>query len=130
MKSKHVMIVEDDIDIREALTHILKLEGYNIFVACNGFQALEKLKSLSEVEDTPGLIILDLMMPVMDGLTFLREIEHNYKEFQNIPIVVASANLNLTTNPNLSYAVEKICKPLDIEQVYELVRRHCGDPLT
>ena len=123
--SKKVMIIEDDVDIREALSDMLEMEGYLTFKAENGFEALKSLKKMALKQQAPSLILLDLMMPVMDGITFIKEIESNYKEFKKIPIVVASANLDLTTNTNLDLAVEKIPKPLDIDQVYNVVKRHC-----
>jgi CheY-like chemotaxis protein len=128
MSCKQIMIVEDDIDIRDALIEMLKMEGYDTYQAGNGRQALDSLKLLAQKQETPGLILLDLMMPVMDGITFLKEIECNYKEFQRIPIVVASASLDFVSNTKLDFAVEKIAKPLDIDLIYQVVRRHCGSP--
>lgn len=128
MNSKQVMIVEDDIDIRDALTEMLEMEGYDTFQAGNGRQALDGLELLAQRDEKPSLILLDLMMPIMDGMTFLKEIEFNYTQFREIPIVVASANLDLAANSKLDHAVEKIAKPLDIEEFYDVVRRHCGSP--
>lgn len=68
MNEKSVLIVEDDVDLREAYVMILESEGIDTFCAENGAQALE---IISEKGD-PGIIFLDLRMPVMDGLEFLR----------------------------------------------------------
>ena len=71
MNEKSVLIVEDDIDLREAYTMILKSEGIDVFSADNGISAI---KLLNEKGD-PGIIFLDLRMPVMDGVEFLKEYE-------------------------------------------------------
>ncbi len=62
-RCKDILVVEDDAGIREALRMILELEGYNIREASNGKEGLEVLKSMPR----PCLILLDLMMPIMDG---------------------------------------------------------------
>src|SRR5215471_4078459 len=66
-----VLIVDDDEDIRESVASILRVEGYDVDVACHGKEALDRLVTAAP----PSLILLDLMMPVMDGRTFLQELD-------------------------------------------------------
>ena len=81
-----VLVVEDDLDIREALTTILEMRGYNATSAGNGKEALEYLES----GPTPDLIILDLSMPVMGGREF-RSKQLMNPQIKHIPVVVVSA---------------------------------------
>ena len=64
-----LLVVEDDLAIRDAMTDFLEEEGYDVITAANGDQALRMLEAL----EGPVLVILDLMMPVMDGFEFLRK---------------------------------------------------------
>ena len=77
-----VLIVDDDRDIREALGEILADDGFAVEAAWNGETALDRL----EAGFRPDVIILDLMMPVMDGLTF-RELQRKHPALANIPVV-------------------------------------------
>ena len=81
-----VLVVEDDRDIREALTTILEMRGYNATSAGTGKEALEYLES----GPTPDLIILDLSMPVMGGREF-RSKQLMNPQIKHIPVVVVSA---------------------------------------
>ena len=64
-----VLIVEDDESIREMMRHVLEIEGYSVSIANNGKEALD---SLNQDSDLPSIILLDLMMPVLDGWQFYR----------------------------------------------------------
>ena len=86
MKERTVLIVEDDVDTREMLGRYLELEGFRVETAANGRQALEQLEAGSE----PSVIVLDLMMPVMDGWQFRRE-QSRRDQIANIPVIVVSA---------------------------------------
>ncbi len=126
MQAKHIMVVDDDCDIRDALADALSFEGYDVYCAENGRHALDQLKGL-EREKLPGCIILDLMMPVMDGPKFLEEIDHEKADIANIPIVVASANLDYRVDEK--HVVSKLKKPMDIDLIFEAAHRFCGDPI-
>lgn len=79
--TKKVLIVEDDFALSDAFAMTLKLSGYDVHIAENGQKALDYLAS-----ETPDMILLDVLMPVMDGREFLR----HYKNTGGIPIVVLS----------------------------------------
>lgn len=87
-----ILLVDDDPDIREALAMVLEIAGHTVVAASNGAQALELLRRTP----LPRVILLDLMMPVMDGLTFLREARAN-PAWRDIPVVVMTAK-DLTTD--------------------------------
>src|SRR5687768_9834911 len=84
-----ILIVEDDIHIRNVLAEVLEDEGYTTLGAANGWLALETLASTSR----PDLIITDIMMPVMDGLRMCASVQSN-PATASIPIMVMSAGNN------------------------------------
>lgn len=128
MGHKKILLVEDDEDIRESLGLALNWEGHEVKMATNGQEALEYLKALSP-KDYPGLIVLDLMMPVMDGRTFLLYLErHHAEDIGKIPIVVASAKGSVSDVFDLPLALKKIKKPLDLNEFLDVVKTYCGDP--
>jgi CheY-like chemotaxis protein len=111
---KHLLLVEDDADAAEALSILLELKGYSISRAENGLEALERLRSDRSI----ALVILDLMMPVMDGITFLRHLEADPR-LSKVSVIVASA-----TTPALPVKVETIMrKPIDFDTLLLAVEK-------
>jgi len=82
-----VLVVDDDEDIRLAMSDTLEAEGYAVLLAENGLDALAKLRASSAL---PNLILLDLMMPEMDGFEFITELRR-HDEWRSIPVVVITA---------------------------------------
>lgn len=125
---KHVMVVDDDDSIRECMKDVLEYEGYDVYSARNGQDALDQLNALP-LGELPGCIFLDLMMPVMDGVTFLEKVEEkNQIRLANIPVLVTSANLQGYPPCSLQHAVNKLDKPLDIDVIFDAVHQYCGSP--
>jgi two-component system, chemotaxis family, chemotaxis protein CheY len=83
-----IMVVEDDEGIRLSMARTLEDEGYEITTAANGAEAL---RLLEQADELPGLLLLDLMMPVMDGTTFRRE-QLARPRLAGIPVVVLTAH--------------------------------------
>ena len=102
------------------MVEILESEGYTVFAARDGAEALARLQLGQE----PCLILLDLMMPVMDGWTFCQEREKD-ASLSKIPLVVVSAvSRNDPRNAQMR-AVEHLPKPLNIVKLLASVERHC-----
>lgn len=116
-----ILIVEDDADIRETLQHLLESSGYVARAAGNGQEALEMIEAIGQ----PCLILLDLMMPVMDGWAFLSALDRN-EALASVPIVVVSAYTDRGVAPERAQQILK--KPVDIHALMEVVRQHCGMP--
>ncbi|MFP4660596.1 MAG: response regulator transcription factor [Halanaerobiales bacterium] len=81
---KKILVIDDEENIRELVKFNLEAAGYNVILAADGQQGLEKLDSSIE------LIVLDLMLPVLDGLTVCRKIRSDV-QYQNIPIIMLTA---------------------------------------
>jgi CheY-like chemotaxis protein len=113
-----VLIVEDDADLREMMAQLLTLEGFQAETAANGRDALEYLRR----GDPPDVILLDLMMPVMDGWEFRRR-QREDPALAKVPVVVLSA-LDATRAVDLDEAAF-LKKPLDFDRLLQLVRRYC-----
>jgi len=114
-----VLVVDDDADVRELLAAVLKSEGYDVLTAENGAAALSVLR-----ETLPDLIVLDLMMPVMNGWEF-RETQRAYPEYAAIPVVCLSGHHAAHAHAAALGIAECIQKPLDVDYLVEVVRRLC-----
>jgi CheY-like chemotaxis protein len=113
-----VLVVDDDPDIRESLREVLEDEGYSVSCVGNGREALEYLRSSPK----PRVILLDLMMPVMDGWQFRREQKQD-PTIAGIPLIVITAT---GKRPVLIDAEEMVMKPLDLGRLFEAIERYAG----
>ncbi len=123
MSTTHrVLVVEDDELIRESLVDYLADQGYQAVGAENGQDALEKLEAN---DPPPCLIVLDLMMPVMDGPTF-REEQLRNPRLSDIPVVVMSAYRDVKVEAKTMKASSCLSKPLKLADLLQVVRQHCS----
>src|SRR4051794_25198947 len=103
MPMSKVMIVEDCDDLREAMADMLRLEGYRVEEARNGQEAYDMLE---HAEEKPGLILLDLMMPVMSGPELIVALEKDPK-LADLPIVIVSAAIESINTGAVKGALKK-----------------------
>ncbi|HEY3267919.1 MAG TPA: response regulator [Armatimonadota bacterium] len=115
-----VLLVEDESDVRETLADILKWEGYGVFEAANGRDALATLRGAAK----PCLIILDLMMPVMNGWEFSRRKAAD-PEFADVPMVIVSGVTGLEPEAVKLGAKAVIAKPVDLPSLLRTVGDYC-----
>jgi DNA-binding response OmpR family regulator len=116
---KTILLVEDDTAIREALSLVLENEGYKVSVVTNGREALDWLR---EATALPDLILLDLMMPEMDGMEF-RKVQVMDQRLASIPVIMLTASPGLAKDLS-SISEETITivpKPLVIETLVEAI---------
>jgi two-component system chemotaxis response regulator CheY len=119
---KTVLVVDDDRDIRDVLTDALEAEGYRVITAPDGQEALDWLRA-STVR--PCVILLDLMMPRMDGLQFRTE-QLNEPSFAAVPVIVLSADPSvIATAKSLNFA-GSLRKPVPLEALLAAVHAHCA----
>jgi CheY-like chemotaxis protein len=115
-----ILIVDDDPDIRDSLSDILSEEGYRVSGARNGREALDYLQT----ETRPSLILLDMMMPEMDGWRFRLE-QQKLPDLASIPVVILSAHGNVRDAALALGAADYLRKPLKIDSLLEIAERYC-----
>lgn len=114
---RRILLVEDDQDIRETLREVLIAEGYAVQVASNGQEALDCLRAAVEL---PNLVLLDLMMPVKDGLAFRRE-QQSDPLLAHVPIVLMTADSHIEEKRLRMQVQAAIKKPFDLELMLRTV---------
>ena len=118
--AKSILIVEDDLATRDALSMILQDEGYTVATAGNGQEAIDRLRQAAP----PNLILLDLMMPVMDGWQFRTALARD-PALAAIPVVILSADGSVQQKAATLGAAGYLQKPVDITTLLDTVQRHC-----
>jgi DNA-binding response OmpR family regulator len=115
-----VLVVDDDPNICGMLEVYLTLEGFDVLTACNGREALRQLH-----DHHPALILLDLMMPVMDGVEFRRQ-QQREPRLQAIPVLCLSARHDAREIATQLGVAGCLVKPFDLETVIAAVRGLCS----
>lgn len=117
----HVLVVDDDRDLRETVVELLEERGYQVSEAGDGAQALHVLEAGAT---KPSLILLDLTMPGMDGLAFRTEQLKN-PELSAIPVLVFTADANAREKTE-GMGAELVKKPLDQKHLLAAIERALG----
>ena len=115
---KTVLVIEDHAPVSNTIKDVLEIEGYEVEIANNGKEAVEILAH----GQRPNLILLDLMMPVMNGWQFL-DFQRENEEFKSIPVVVCSAYKETAKSVHPSAVIEK---PLNLDSLLDTVKAHCA----
>jgi CheY-like chemotaxis protein len=113
-----ILLVEDDDDVREALADVLREHGYDVAWAADGAEAIRALRSGLR----PAAILLDLMMPVMDGFQFRAE-QRSDPALAPIPVIVVSADRTLEREAQGLGAAARLSKPAPVEDLLATVAR-------
>lgn len=113
-----VLSVEDDARIQALISGVLRSEGYNVLTAANGQEALDMVEA-----EKPSVILLDLMMPGIDGWEFLRRIR---QQGSTVPVVLVSAVRDLASEARKMGATDHLAKPFDVGDLLEKVHEHAG----
>lgn len=117
MSKSCILLVDDNQSIRECLIWVLEEEGYEVLTAVNGQEALDVLETR-----LPDFILLDLMMPVMNGWQF-REQQHLNPHLKNIPTLILSAKINIESQRFYSNEFF-LPKPFDIDELIDLIKNN------
>lgn len=115
-----VLLVEDDPDTRDSMKFVLEADQHPVVTAANGQEALDTLHQ----GVAPCVILLDLMMPVMDGMQFRQE-QLKDPELATIPVVAYSGHHDVAANVRQLHPAAYLRKPVDPEVLLELVNSHC-----
>lgn len=119
MESSPILIVDDDNDVRRALTELLEDEGYAVTGASNGLVALDLMRGGVR----PALILLDLMMPGMDGWDF-RNVQMRDPELSSVPVVVVTASgLSRESIRTELGPIEMVPKPISPAALLDVIER-------
>ena len=124
LEGRRILVVEDDIRNVYALTNILEPRGAQVIIARNGREALEILeRSNQKTDERIDLVLMDVMMPVMDGLTATQEIRKN-PEWKKLPIITLTAKAMPDDQQRCieAGANDYMAKPLDVDKLLSLVR--------
>ena len=116
-----ILIVDDDAGIRQLLLLFLEHKGYTAKSVTNGREALDLLQP---DQPLPQLILLDLMMPIMDGASF-RQAQLSDPRMAAIPVVVLSAAENIEAQAPLLTADAYVPKPIEFDSLLQIVEQHC-----
>lgn len=112
-----ILIVEDDADIAELMQLLIERDGYLVRVASDGFDALKELRAGLE----PDLILLDLMMPRMDGEQFLKHLRADH--YDDIPVVILSGHVSAQARARELHAACCLMKPVESSDLLQAVRQ-------
>jgi len=117
-----ILVVEDDPELLEALSGAIEAEGYEVRRARHGLDALGQLRAGRR---PPDLILLDLMMPIMNGWQF-RHAQRQDSELSRIPVVVVSAKSDSEQHAAWLEADDYIQKPISLDRLLESIQKFCG----
>lgn len=117
---KTVLVIEDNLDIRENTAEMLELEGFDVITAEDGLQGLE-----FAIKHLPDVILCDIMMPKLNGYEVLKKLKE-HESTANIPFIYASASVE---KKEVKHAMQLgadayIRKPFDLTELVELVNRY------
>jgi CheY-like chemotaxis protein len=119
----NVLVVEDDPELLLSLSEVIESEGYCVTCARHGLEALGRLRGGVR----PAVILLDLMMPIMNGWQFRYE-QRQDSDLAKIPVVVVSAKSDSQQHAAWLEADGYISKPIDIAVLFDMLARYCdGD---
>jgi CheY-like chemotaxis protein len=119
MESKNILMIEDDKAVRDTVKSILEIQGYSVFTAADGQEGLELLRTMIP---EPRLILLDLMMPLMNGWQFL-DVQRNDPALKQIPVVICSAYTETAKSIKPAAFLEK---PVQLPALLGAVKTLCA----
>jgi CheY-like chemotaxis protein len=121
MPCRHIVIIEDDADLRETMQDLLEMEGFSVYTAENGKAGLK----LIENSGKPCLILLDLMMPEMNGWEFLEAMQRDKQALlAQTPVAVVSAAADMS-DVQQQYGCSVLKKPVSVDRLLALAHAHC-----
>jgi two-component system, chemotaxis family, chemotaxis protein CheY len=119
MTAKTILVIDDDRDLREVVADVLNMHGYEVWTAEHGAAALERLEG---AETLPSLILLDMMMPVMNGWAFAEE-KAKSARLAAIPFIAFTAHVDSSEAANVVGAKLCLKKPFGMDELLETIER-------
>ena len=118
MAGEKILLVDDDRDFQQLLEFDLKKKGYDVVVAANGEEGLEKVQS-----EKPALVVLDIKMPKMDGYTFVRRLK-KAPETKDIPLIVLTSYEPMKDMFQLEGVTDYFVKAVNMEGLLKTIETH------
>lgn len=119
MSAARILVVDDDRDIRESLHEALADCGYAVEEAVDGLDAIEQMRAAPEL---PDLILLDLMMPRMNGMEFRQEMVKE-ERLKSVPVLVLTADASARSKAEAMGVEGYLLKPIRLRDLYDLVAK-------
>jgi CheY-like chemotaxis protein len=116
-----VLLVDDDPDLRESLQLVLELNGFSVIAARDGHDALARLR----VDPLPRVVLLDLMMPGMNGIEF-RERQLADPRLRDVPVVLLTGAGAHSVEPSVAAGATVLPKPFDFDHLLALLAKLCA----
>jgi CheY-like chemotaxis protein len=123
VRRRTLLVVDDDADLRETLQEVLGDAGFSVLTAHHGAHALELLQTLPT---PPALVLLDMMMPVMDGRAFLARVREDPCR-AGLRVVIFSASVDVARTALELGAAGYLRKPVSVEGLLDLIERQLVD---
>ena len=123
-KARRVLVIDDDDEVRDALAELLESEGFQVEKASNGREGLELLRH----EPPPAVIVLDLLMPEMDGWQFCEE-QASDPSIRGIPVLIVSATVEPRRFPRSVNDGAFFRKPADLLRLISTIEGYCTCPV-
>jgi CheY-like chemotaxis protein len=120
---KQVLVIEDDEAIRDVVLMFLEWEGYEVITAEDGIDGFKKLEDI-----IPDLILLDLLMPRMDGYEFIKLLRRRQGKLTSIPVIAFTANTQAHTDIDQIEFTDLIPKPFHLEDLLKKISTFCDIP--
>lgn len=121
---KPIVVIDDDHDVRDVIVFALENDGFEVSSFENGKEGLEALNGM-KTESLPGLIIVDYLMPEMDGVTFINQIKNSFPKLSKIPVAISSAMGAMNSSIIKDNDIILLHKPMDLDDLLKVAREHC-----
>jgi len=117
---KKILIVDDDLRASSEIKEFLEIKGYKVFHVSDGSKVLENVKKVM-----PDLVVLDIIMPGVDGFTIAKQILYD-EQVKNIPIIISSSQEGMKELFAIEGMKDYLVKPVDKEQLLETIQKKLG----
>ena len=123
---KPVYVIDDDMDVRDIIVYALESSGFAVQAFANGEEAFNALNQTNSM-NLPGLVLVDYLMPVMDGVAFIESVKNSEKkEIQDIVLALSSAMGPMDPVLSKLKDIIHLPKPMELEDLLQLAKKHCS----
>ncbi len=121
--TKHILVVDDSVTIRSSVEYVLKQAGYNVVLANDGTDGLQKLDGIADAGDGVSMIITDINMPKMDGITFTKNVKSSSFKAAPVLILTTETQEEKKMQGKAAGAAGWLVKPFQPDQLLTVVKK-------